>query len=258
MWASPFGKYFISSKLCVPLRKVNFPARPKKMPAKPQSPQKPVIYLITSGATTLDTTPASEEFTSVLNLVEKAVASRINLLQIREKKLSARVLYELAVRAAKFTRGSATRLLINDRADIAAAAGADGVHLTTSSLSTDIVRRAFGERMLIGVSTHSREEASKARRNKADFVVFGPVFDAASKREYGAPVGIEDLRTVCREMAPFPVIALGGITLDNVADCIRAGAHGIAAIRMLNDPQKLLQLVNEIREKFVTAMEVLK
>ncbi len=228
------------------------------MPPIPQSPQKPVIYLITNGATTPHTTAASEDFTGVLYLVETAVASRIDLLQIREKRLSARILYELAVRAAEFTKGSATKLLINDRADIAAAAGADGVHLTTSSLSTGVVRRAFGERMLIGVSTHSLEEASTARRNGADFVVFGPVFDTVSKREYGAPLGIENLRTVSHEMAPFPVIALGGVAINNVADCIRAGAHGIAGIRMLNDPQKLLHVVNEIREKFVTAIEVPK
>lgn len=254
MWASHFGKYFISSKLCVPFRKVNSP-RPKKMSPKPQIPQKPIIYLITSGATTAHTTPASEEFTSVLELVETAVASRIDLLQIREKKISARVLYELAIKAAEFTRGSATKLLINDRADIAAAAGADGVHLTTSSLSTDVVRRAFGERMLIGVSTHSLEEASTARRHGADFVVFGPVFDTASKREYGAPLGLEKLRTVSREMAPFPVIAVGGVAINNVADCVRAGAQGIAAIRMLNDPQKLVHVANEVRESFVAAIE---
>lgn len=230
---------------------MNFPARPKKMPPKPQIPQRPVIYLITSGATTVHTTQASKEFASVLKLVETAVASSIDLLQIREKKLSARVLYELAVRAAEFTRGSATKLLINDRADIAAAAGADGVHLTTSSLSTEVVRRAFGERMMIGVSTHSLDEASMARRNGADFVVFGPVFETGSKREYGAPVGIENLRIVSGEMAPFPVIALGGVAMNNVADCIRAGARGIAAIRMLNDPQKLLHaVVNDIRENF--------
>jgi thiamine-phosphate pyrophosphorylase len=148
-----------------------------------------------------------------------------------------------------------TKLLINDRADIAAGAGADGVHLATSSLPCEVVRRAFGEQLLIGVSSHSLEEVSRARRNGADFVVFGPVFDTTSKREYGPPVGIENLRSVTGKMAPFPVIALGGVAMDKVADCIWAGARGIAAIRMLNDPPNLLHVVSEIRDNFVAATE---
>src|ERR1700704_234261 len=94
------------------------------------SPPRPLIYLITSGRTTARTTPATEDFLNVLQLVRMAVAARIDLVQIREKNLSARVLYQLATSAAGITKRSATKLLINDRSDIAAAAGADGVHLT--------------------------------------------------------------------------------------------------------------------------------
>jgi len=234
---------------------MNFRVRPKLMPPKLKIPQEPVIYLITRGATTVHTTPASKEFAGVLKLVETAVVARIDLLQIREKQLKTRVLFELAVRAAALTRGSVTKLLINDRADVASGAGADGVHLATSSLPCEVVRRAFGEQLLIGVSTHSLEEASRARRNGADFVVFGPVFDTASKREYGPPVGLESLRAVSGKMAAFPVIALGGVAMNNVADCLRAGARGIAAIRMLNEPENLLHVVSEIRDKFVAATE---
>lgn len=157
------------------------------------------------------------------------------------------MLYELAAKAAGVTRGSATRLLVNDRADVAAAAGADGVQLTTASMRADTVRGAFGDEFLIGVSTHSLAEASRARRDGADFVVFGPVFATASKRQYGEAQGLTNLARVSAELAPFPVLALGGVTSDNVADCVRAGAHGVAAIRMFDDPGRLGEVVNEIR-----------
>ena len=176
-----------------------------------------------------------------------AVAARIDLVQIREKHLNASVLYQLATSAAGITKGSATQLLINDRSDIAAAAGADGVHLTTSSLPTAVVRQAFGVGFLIGVSTHSLAEANLARRGGADFVVFGPVFETASKRKYGEPLGLTSLARVCAELSPFPVLALGGVEIGNVSDCIRAGARGVAAIRMLQQPDRLADIADEIR-----------
>lgn len=211
------------------------------------SPQHPLIYLITSGQTSVRTTPATEDFLKVLQLVRLAVAARIDLVQIREKNLSASVLYQLATNAAGITKGSATKLLINDRSDIAAAAGADGVHLRASSLPGAVVRQTFGEKFLIGVSTHSLEEASRARRDGADFVVFGPVFETVSKREYGEPLGLTNLARVCAELSPFPVLALGGVTLRNVGECIRAGALGVAAISMLEQPERLADVAAEIR-----------
>ena len=176
-----------------------------------------------------------------------AVAAQIDLVQIREKNLSASVLYQLATSAAGIAKGSATKLLINDRSDIAAAAGADGVHLTSASLPTAVVRQAFGEGFLIGVSTHSLEEAKLARRSGADFVVFGPVFATASKREYGEPLGLAKLARVCAELSAFPVLALGGVEIGKVAACMQAGARGIAAIRLLQQPERLAAIVDGIR-----------
>jgi thiamine-phosphate pyrophosphorylase len=145
------------------------------------------------------------------------------------------VLYELATRAAAITRGSNTRLLVNDRFDIARAAAADGVHLTTRSLPTELVRSTCGEDFLIGVSSHSLDEALEARAEGADFVVFGPVFETPSKQLYGEPQGLEKLREVTSALRGFPVVAIGGIDLDNAAECFRAGASGIAAIRLFAD-----------------------
>jgi thiamine-phosphate pyrophosphorylase len=217
------------------------------MPPTLQSLQPPLLYLITNGETNASTTPATEEFSNVLRLVAAAVAAQIDLIQIREKQLTTKVLYQLATAAAGITRGSATKLLVNDRADVAAVAGADGVHLTSSSLLPETIRLTFGAEFLIGVSTHSLASAFAAQRGGADFVVFGPVFDTPSKRQYGGAVGLAELRRVTSALAPFPVLALGGITILNAPDCVHAGAAGIAAIRMLNDPLELDGVVNGIR-----------
>ena len=202
----------------------------------------PIIYPITSGATR---TPED-----ILPLVEAAVAARVPLFQIREKALSARVLYEITERAVEIMRGSDTRLLVNDRSDIARAAGADGVHLTSKSLRAEVVRKIYGPEFLIGVSTHSLDEARAARVGGADFVVFGPVFETESKREFGAPQGLNRLEEVTSELQGFPVVAIGGITLDNAPACFEARASGVAAIRLLNDAERMASIVEAIRSVY--------
>ncbi len=133
----------------------------------------PILYLITRGATDETTTSESAEFRQILLQLSAAVTAGIQLIQIREKKLTARVLFELTTRAVSIAQTTRTRVLVNDRADIAASAGAHGVHLTTQSLEPAVVRQAFGDKFLIGSSTHSLEEARRARESGADFIVFG-------------------------------------------------------------------------------------
>ena len=200
----------------------------------------PIVYPITSG----------NNHSDILRLVRAAVDAEVPLFQIREKSLPARALFELVSRAAQLTRRSKTRLLVNDRSDIARAAGADGVHLTTQSLPVDVVRRTCGAEFLIGVSTHSLAETRMAQAAGADFVVFGPVFETESKRAYGEPQGLEKLRAVTRELGEFPVVAIGGITIENVGECFQAGAPGVAAIRLLNEAENLSAIVRAIRSKF--------
>lgn len=208
----------------------------------------PTTYLITSGETTSATTSSSREFLALLALVERAAAARVSLVQLREKNLSARTLHELAARAARITRGTATRLLVNDRADIARAAGCDGVQLTARSLEASVVRRAFGPDFLVGVSTHALQEARAARDAGADFAVFGPVFDTPSKRQYGPPLGLAALREAARALAPFPLVAVGGIDEENARNVLRAGARGVAAIRMFADGPNLPRMVRVVEE----------
>lgn len=199
--------------------------------------QLPIVYPITSGNTTPD---------HILRLVRAAVEAEVPLFQIREKLLPARVLFELVARAAELTSSTGTRLLVNDRSDIARAAGADGVHLTTHSLPVEVVRKIYGAEFLIGVSTHSLDEVRAASAGGADFVVFGPVFETESKRVYGPPQGLDKLSEVTRELGEFPVVAIGGITLENAGECFEAGASGVAAIRLLNDAENLSSIVNRI------------
>ena len=208
----------------------------------------PITYLITDGRTNADTRSSSAEFTRLYALVGACVLARVSLVQLREKQLRPRVLYELTRRAAELTRGSQTRLLVNDRADIALAARADGVHLTTRSLDPLVVRNIAPQDFLIGVSTHTLEEAQAARMSDADFAVFGPVFATPSKETYGEPLGLEALHEATHALAPFPLIALGGITRELIPQVIEAGARGVAAIRLFGDESEIETIVNELSE----------
>ena len=210
----------------------------------PRELPRPITYLITAGKTA--DAARADPFGETLALVRLAVSHGVTLVQLREKHLGARPLYELAVQSAAITRGTNTRLLINDRADVARAAGCDGVHLAASSLEAAVVRRAFGDEFLIGVSAHSLDEARAAREGGADFAVFGPVFDTPSKRTYGPPVGLGALKEAARELSPFPLVALGGVGEEQVEAVLRAGAAGVAGIRLFADGQNLARIVHHI------------
>jgi len=208
--------------------------------------REPLIYLITDGAATAEN--FRKKSVETLKIIEKSVAAKINLIQIREKLLSAKQVFELVSEAVKLTKDSATKLLVNDRADLALAARADGVHLTSASISTEIIRKNFPPDFIIGVSAHNLAEVGKARREGADFATLSPIFATASKARYGAPQGIEKLREAAAAFEKFPVVALGGINEENFAEALRAGAKGIAAIRLLNDIARLAEIVEGIRD----------
>lgn len=143
---------------------------------------------------------------------------------------------------ARFTvaeaRAASARVLINDRLDIGLATNAGGVHLGEESLPLEQVaewRRSAGRPdFLIGVSCHSLESARAAERGGADYIFFGPVFATPSKAAYGAPQGIERLCEVCAAVKT-PVLAIGGVTYENIGACLEAGAAGVAAIRWFQD-----------------------
>ena len=209
---------------------------------------KPILYLITRGASKPSTTSKSPEFQTILTQIAAGVNAGIDLIQIREKNLTARALFELCERAAELTRESSTRLLINDRADIARGAGADGVHLTTQSIDAAMIRMTFGDDFLIGVSTHSFAEARKAQDESANFIVFGPIFETPSKQPYGPAVGLQRLSQTTSALVDFPVLALGGITISNAQQCLSAGASGIAGVSLFGNHDEIAEVANAIKE----------
>jgi len=161
-----------------------------------------------------------------------AAAARggVGAVQLREKDLSARDLYSLGLRIQAVLAPHGVPLLINDRLDVALALDAAGVHLAGHSLPTAAARRVLGPDKLLGVSTHSVEEARQAADAGANFVVFGPVFTTPSKLAYGPPQGLQHLATVVSQVA-IPVIAIGGIDHTNLPQVMAAGAYGVAMIR---------------------------
>ncbi len=186
-----------------------------------------------------------------LQKIEQAAKAGVDWIQIREKDLSGRQLAKLTEQAI-LRAGAGSAVLVNDRVDVAIAAGASGVHLGEHSLPLMEVRelisqRLAGRKFLLGASVHSMEGAVEAEQAEADYVIFGPVYATPSKAGFGPPQGIRRLREVCQRLT-IPVLAIGGITLENAGDVMAAGAAGIAAIRLFQDSGNLDDLVRELRK----------
>ncbi len=205
----------------------------------PFAPEKALLCYVT-GRKSLG---AADPVESLLANIRAAIEAGVDWVQIREKDLNARELLALARPAVSMRSGqdraAEPRILINDRLDVALAAGAAGVHLGRESLpAREVVRwcRAGNAptRFLIGVSCHNIEEAREAESAGASYIFFGPVFATPSKASFGPPQGVAKLGEVCRAVS-LPVIAIGGVDAENAAECMRAGAAGIAAIRMFQE-----------------------
>ena len=179
------------------------------------------LYLITGRDETLG---RNLEF-----VVEEALHAGVRAVQLRDKALTTKQLYETAYELRRLTSRYGAKLIINDRVDVALAVDADGVHIGSQSLPTYKVRKLLGEKRLIGVSCHNQIQAIAAQEMGADFITFGPVYFTPSKAPFGEPVGPEKLKLVA-EMLQIPVFALGGIKLQNCAEVLTTGVRGIALI----------------------------
>ncbi len=175
----------------------------------------------------------ADEKAFLFNL-EQLLAAGLRLVQLREKELTARQLYQLAQKTRQLTSNYGAKLLINDRIDVALAVQADGVHLGGHSLSATCARKILGPDKIIGVSTHNSDEINAAQTGKADFITFGPIYFTLSKAGYGPPQGIRQLKDICQRVT-LPVYALGGVKPENTAQVHTAGAYGIAAISALQN-----------------------
>ncbi len=199
--------------------------------------RRPLLYYIT------DRKNVSEG--NLLPVIEHAVQAGIDLIQIRERDLDTRPLLALVEAAMARARGTATRILVNDRLDVALAAGAAGLHLPTHGLPVAEVRSRYPE-LLLGASCHNLDELRRAQEGGVDFVVFGPVYETPSKKAYGPPLGLEKLAEAVRA-ASIPVLALGGITLANARPCLEVGAAGLAAISLFQSSRHLQETVRQLR-----------
>ncbi len=194
----------------------------------------------------------AEQIRLLLGKIEKAAQAGVDWIQIREKDLSGRDLAALVTEALRRAQG-ACRILVNDRLDVAIACGAGGAHLGEHSIPAKEARELYWKRnvsgdFMIGVSVHSLPSGQAAQQSDADYVIFGPVFATPSKAGYGPQQGIDQLARVS-ESVRIPVIAIGGITADNAEECAKAGAAGIAAIRMFQDASDVTAVVRKLRGK---------
>jgi len=177
-----------------------------------------------------------------------AIRAGIDLVQVREKDLATRPLLALVQAALEAARGGPTRVIVNDRLDVALAGGAAGVHLGTQSAPARAIRALVPPGFLVGVSCHSLQDAVAAEADGADYVVLGPVFETPSKLRYGPPLGLEKLREAAAQIK-IPVLALGGITAARVRDCLQAGARGVAGISIFQNCQSVADRVRELRRE---------
>jgi thiamine-phosphate pyrophosphorylase len=226
----------------------------------------PILCYVTDRRS-LRIVPGKNPSDALLEKIEAAAAAGVDWIQLREKDLPGKecaVLVRESLRRTAHASPSANRsrdtfaprIFVNDRLDVALAERAGGVHLAETSLPAQEAKRLIGANMpgrnvandfLAGLSCHSLEAAQSAAGVGADYLFFGPVFTTPSKAVFGPPQGLELLAKVCRSVS-IPVLAIGGITLENATACFAAGAAGIAAIRLFQESADLTQLVARLRE----------
>lgn len=162
----------------------------------------------------------------------------VKAIQLREKDLPAKSIFNLAREIQQICKKTGVKLMINDRFDIARAISADGVQLTSKSLPVKIVRKHLSASQLVGVSTHSLDEAKQAEDSGADFVLFGPVYHTPSKATYGDPQGLTKLQEITKSVS-IPVFAVGGMTPGKAKECGESGAFGVAVISSVMSTQNI-------------------
>jgi len=166
---------------------------------------------------------------SEARIPEKLADAGVRLIQLRDKRASARALFEASKRLVSRLSGQGTRIVVNDRPDIAAMAEAGGVHVGQEDLPVELVRTICGEERWVGVSTHNLEQFELAVRSSADYIAVGPIFATATKENPDPVVGLDLLRAA-RKMTRKPLVAIGGITVESAEEVYRAGADSVAVI----------------------------
>jgi len=160
------------------------------------------------------------------DMTRKVLLKGVRWIQFREKETSRREIYQNAIRLRRLTKDYDAVFVVNDFPDIAMCAGADGVHLGQDDLPLKEARKIMGRDRIIGISTHSLEQAAEAEKDGADYIGFGPVFPTLTK-DAGGPKGIAMLREI-RKQINIPVVAIGGISLENISSVLQTGVNAVA------------------------------
>lgn len=180
-------------------------------------------------------------------VAEICVKQGVKMLQVREKHLPDRELLALCRTLVSITRSSNTKLIVNDRPDIAALSGADGVHIGQDDISIDDARLIVGVDKIVGLSTHSIAQAQQAIAGRPDYIGFGPIYPTPTKAQPDPTVGVDLLRQVV-DYSPIPVVAIGGIDLATVGSVLKAGARNICAVRHFMESEELEQRIIEFKK----------
>jgi thiamine-phosphate pyrophosphorylase len=165
--------------------------------------------------------------------VERLVAGGATFIQLREKHAGPREFYADALEALRIARAKGARIIINDRADVALALKADGVHLGQDDLPPEAARTLLGQNATIGYSTHNVEQAIAAASLPVDYLAIGPIFPTSTKENPDPVVGLEGLRRVRRAIGDLPLVAIGGITPETAPETLAAGADSVAVVGAL-------------------------
>ena len=204
------------------------------------------LYLVTDRA-------LSRARTSV-EIVRAAVAGGVTCVQLREKTCGTREFVAEARALRAVLRGTGVPLIVNDRVDVALAAGADGVHLGQRDMSVADARRLGPSAWIIGVSAESRDDAIRAEKEGADYVGVSPVFATATKADHAPPLGLEGLRAI-RAAVGIPLVAIGGIHVENARAVIRAGANGLAVVSAIVSAESPRAAAAALRREIAAARD---
>lgn len=197
------------------------------------------IYLITDSAISR---------LSHVQALQQAIKAGVEMIQLREKNLSKKDLFNTALTIRKMTQKHNVFFIVNDYIDIALAVDADGVHLGQEDMPVDEARKIMGTNKLIGISTHSVRQALEAQNSGADYIGFGPIFYTATK-DAGQPKGIASIRKIKKHIK-IPLVAIGGITWENAYKVLRAGADAVAVASGILDGN-----IKDNFNRFIRAVE---
>ncbi len=191
------------------------------------------------------------------DVVEKAVRGGSTCIQLREKEVSVRKLYNMALALLEITRQRGAALIVNDRLDVALAAGADGVHLGQDDLPLPAARRIMPEGMVLGVSVDNVQQAQEAEAAGASYLGAGSVFATSTKPDAGSPIGVEAFAAICRSVR-IPVVGIGGINAGNAGEVIKAGGAGVAVISAVVGAEDIKKAAQELSSEVSRARRLAK